>query len=160
MTKKKSSNGSKTGPFSTDLVRFIEKNKDEFDIFIFFSYRYYHAYWGIKVVPEKAFLVPTAEEDPAIKLDIFGEVFNGLRGIFYNSPEEKDLINKYHKNFDVLSVIVGVGINETKGSEWKIIKEKFKIDQNYIIYIGRIDNNKGCNELFRYFKFFTKKVLR
>jgi glycosyltransferase involved in cell wall biosynthesis len=145
------------GPFSTDLIRYIEKNRNVYDAFIFFSYRYYHSYWGIKAVPEKSFLVPTGEEDPAIKLSIFKDIFNNVKGIFYNSPEEKELINKFHKNLDVSSEIVGVGIKETKGSDWETIKDKYKIDRNYIIFIGRIDNNKGCNELFRYFKYFSQK---
>ncbi|MBU1627886.1 glycosyltransferase family 4 protein [bacterium] len=145
------------GPFSTDLIKYIDNSRGDFDIFIFFSYRYYHSYWGIKTIPEKAFLVPTAEEDPAIRLEVFTEVFKGVRGIFYNSPEEKDLINRFHKNIDVPSEIVGVGIKETKGIDWEILEDKYKINRNYIIYIGRIDNNKGCNELFRYFKYYSKK---
>ena len=39
--------------------------------FIFFSYRYYHAYHGARAVPGKAILVPTAERDEAIGLGIF-----------------------------------------------------------------------------------------
>ena len=39
-----------------------------FDFFVFFSYRYYHAWHGARRVPAKAVLVPTAERDPAIGL--------------------------------------------------------------------------------------------
>ncbi len=36
-----------------------------FDFFVFFSYRYYHAWHGARAVADKAVLVPTAERDPA-----------------------------------------------------------------------------------------------
>ena len=145
------------GPYSTSLIKFINKNRENFDIFIFFSYRYYHSYWGVKAVKDRAFLVPTAEEDPAIKLGIFKEIFNDVQAIIYNSHEEKEMIENLHSNFNVSSDIVGVGIRQTEETDWQTVKEKFKLNGDYIIYIGRIDNNKGCYELFRYFNYYQKK---
>ena len=41
---------------------------DAYDWFVFFSYRYYHAFHGARAVAAKAVLVPTAERDAAIGL--------------------------------------------------------------------------------------------
>ena len=55
------------GPRSPALVRHIARTSQaEFDFFIFFSFRYYHAYHGARAVPDKAMLVPTAERDPVL----------------------------------------------------------------------------------------------
>ncbi len=138
------------GPYYPQIIEWIEKNKKEFDFFVFFSYRYFHSYFGIIKVPEKSILVPTAEHDPALYLRIFRENFNRPKGILYNSPEECELIQNISKNQDVPYEIVGVGaeVMEVNPSRFR---EKFGIFDKFIIYIGRIDENKGCKELFDYF---------
>jgi hypothetical protein len=43
-------------------------------------------------VRERAVLVPTAEEDPALSLGIFHPLFRMPRGIIYLTPEEQELV--------------------------------------------------------------------
>ena len=59
------------GPTSTALVDYIGKHASDFDFLIFFSYRYYHSYFGVRASGSRAVLVPTAERDSAIGLSIF-----------------------------------------------------------------------------------------
>lgn len=138
------------GPYYPQLIDWIEKKKKEFDFFIFFSYRYFHSYFGINKIPEKSILVPTAEHDPALYLRIFREIFKKPIGILYNSPEECELIQNISKNHAVPFEVVGVGADVIEGVSERF-REKFGILDKYLIYIGRIDENKGCNELFDYF---------
>jgi glycosyltransferase involved in cell wall biosynthesis len=60
--------------------------------YFFFSYRYYHSYWGINAVPHKSILVPTAEHDPVIHLQIFKELFRKPRAFIYNSVSHNENI--------------------------------------------------------------------
>ena len=69
------------GPNSPALIKYIRAHARTYDYFIFFSYRYYPAYHGIRAVSRRAVLVPTAERDPALGLAIFGPVFRGVRTI-------------------------------------------------------------------------------
>src|SRR5204863_5612735 len=56
------------GPRSPALIRHIKQTQSEFDFFVFVSFRYYHAFHGVRAVANKAVLVPTAERDPAVTL--------------------------------------------------------------------------------------------
>ena len=80
------------GPTSPKLVAFLATSRQRYDYFLFFSYRYYHAYHGARAVPDRAVLVPTAERDPAVGLALFGPLFRGVRAVMYNSFEERDMI--------------------------------------------------------------------
>ena len=42
---------------------------------LFWSYRYADAYFGLPLVADRAVLVPTAEEDPLIHVDVLGQFF-------------------------------------------------------------------------------------
>ena len=99
----------------------------------------------------KAILVPTAERDEVIGLSIFGPVFRGVRGIMYNSSEERAMIQTASRNHDVPGVVVGVGSELPATADAARFREKFNLHRPFALYIGRIDENKGCGELFQYF---------
>lgn len=138
------------GPFCPALVHRIEQAK-EFDYFLFFSARYYQSYHGARAVPDRAVLVPTAERDPTLGLAVFGPVFRGVRAIMYNSFEERAMIQAATGNHDVPGVVVGVGSEIPERTEPRRFRQQYGIESPYVIYVGRIDENKGCTELFDYF---------
>jgi glycosyltransferase involved in cell wall biosynthesis len=140
------------GPTSPALVDHIVRHGESFDFVVAFSYRYYHAWHVARRLPAKTVLVPTAERDPAVGLSIFGPVFRGVRGVMYNSHEERALIQAATGNIRVPGVIVGVGSNVPDRTDPARFRRKHRINRPFAIYIGRIDENKGCTELFDYFQ--------
>jgi glycosyltransferase involved in cell wall biosynthesis len=144
------------GPTSPALVEHIRTHQADFDFFIFFSFRYYHAFHGIRTVPSKSILVPTAERDGALGLAMFAPVFRGVRGLMYNSFEERALIRGVAHNTEVPGVVVGVGSEIPQHSNAMRFRQKFDLREPFAIYIGRIDENKGCAELFQHFQKYTR----
>ncbi len=146
------------GPTSPDLVRFLRSREADYDAFIFFSYRYYHSYHGIRALPEKSVLVPTAERDPVIHLKIFKDIFRLPRAFIYNSEEEREMIQTVSGNAEVPGLVVGVGTEVPAETAAERFREKHGINGPYVIYIGRIDENKGCPELFDFFLRFKSQT--
>src|SRR5688500_4854292 len=140
------------GPTSPALVRHVARSAAAFDWFLFFSYRYYHACHGARAVPAKAVLVPTAERDAAIGVEIFSPVFRGVRGLMYDSLEERALINAISANENVPGTVVGVGSEIPEHPQAGRFRRNHNIRRPFAIYIGRIDENKGCAELFAHFQ--------
>jgi glycosyltransferase involved in cell wall biosynthesis len=140
------------GPTSPALVDYVSSAVAAFDFVLFFSFRYYHSWHGVRRAGSRAVLVPTAERDPAVALSIFGPVFRGVRGIMYNSHEERAMIQAATRNHPVPGVVVGVGSEVPGRTDPARFRRRHKIDRPFAIYIGRIDANKGCAELFDYFQ--------
>jgi glycosyltransferase involved in cell wall biosynthesis len=138
------------GPASPAMIDYLAQAP--YDFAIIFSYRYYHAWHAARRVHQKAILVPTAERDPAVALSIFKGVFRGVRGVMYNSHEERAMIQAATANQAVPGVVVGVGSDVPDRTDAERFRRKFKITRPFAIYIGRIDENKGCRELFDYFQ--------
>lgn len=151
------------GPTSRALVDHLRR--EAFDFVVLFSYRYYHAYHAARKIAErqatgetqrkhgtKVLLVPTAERDPAIGLRIFGPVFRAVDGIMYNSLEERAMIEAATGNGGVPGVVVGVGSEIPDRTNAERFRAKFGITRPFAIYIGRIDENKGCRELFDFYR--------
>jgi glycosyltransferase involved in cell wall biosynthesis len=144
------------GPTSPALVAHLHRHAADYDYCLFFSYRYYHAFHGARTVPGRAILVPTAERDEAVGLSIFGAIFRGVRALMYNSPEERAMIQAVSGNHDVPGVVVGVGSDVPQNPQPARFRQKFGIRGPFAIYVGRIDQNKGCKELFDFFQAYAK----
>ena len=139
------------GPTSPDLIQRVRRAAAECDYVIVFSVRYYQAYHGARAAAGQAVLVPTAERDPALGLAMFQPLFRGVRAIMYNSFEERALINAVSGNEDVPGVVVGVGSEIPDRVDPARARQKFSLQHPFLVYVGRIDANKGCAELFDFF---------
>jgi glycosyltransferase involved in cell wall biosynthesis len=141
----------KQGPVSYDLLEYIKEHNNEYDVFIFFTYLYFPTFFGLQLVPEKSIFVPTAHDEPFIYFSMFKPLFHLPRYIMYLTVEERALVQKLFKNEYIDSAVSGVGIDTPSNISSEEFREKFNINDPYIIYVGRIDESKGCKELFDYF---------
>jgi glycosyltransferase involved in cell wall biosynthesis len=146
------------GPTSPALVNHIAAHAESYDFCLFFSYRYYQAYHGARAAAARAVLVPTAERDPAIGLALFQPLFRGVRALMYNSHEERVMIQAVSSNHEVPGVVVGIGSEVPRNPEPQRFRQKYEIHERFAIYVGRIDENKGCKELFEFFEGYLRDV--
>ena len=138
------------GPLSPALIASL-KRRPGFDFLLFFSLRYYQSYYGARAVADRAILVPTAEREAAIALGIFQPVLRGVRAIMYNSPEERAMLQRLSGNEHVPGVVVGVGSRIPSAVDPARARAKFNLTGPFLVYVGRIDPNKGCGDLFEFF---------
>jgi glycosyltransferase involved in cell wall biosynthesis len=144
------------GPTSPALIDHLRAHGSSYDFCLFFSYRYYHAYHGAREAAARAILVPTAERDEAIGMAIFPPLFRGVRALMYNSHEERAMIQAVSGNEDVPGVVVGIGSNVPAQTQPNRFRQKYGIREPFAIYVGRIDQNKGCKELFDFFQGYVR----
>jgi glycosyltransferase involved in cell wall biosynthesis len=147
------------GPASPALIQHIARHEADYDFFIFFSYRYHHSFHGTRAVAAKAILVPTAERDGALGLGLFPPIFRGVRALMYNSFEERALIQGVANNQDVPGVVVGIGSEIPERTNAGRFRQKFDMRDRFAIYVGRIDANKGCVELFEFFEHYSAALV-
>jgi glycosyltransferase involved in cell wall biosynthesis len=70
----------------------------------------------------------------------------------YNSHEERAMIRAASGNADVPGIVVGVGSEVPARTDAARFRQTFNIRRPFAIYVGRIDENKGCRELFEFFQ--------
>ena len=78
----------------------------------------------------------------------------------YNSFEEQALITTLSSNAHVPGVVVGIGSQIPDAVDPERARQKFGLRNPFIIYVGRIDANKGCEELFRHFSEYADRSSR
>jgi glycosyltransferase involved in cell wall biosynthesis len=140
------------GPISPALLSRLRRSGDEFEFVLLFCMRYHQTYYGARAMHDRAILIPTAEREPALGVSLFQPVFRGVRAIMYNSPEERAAIQAVAHNDSVPGVVVGVGSEIPGAVDPAGAREKFRLTRPFLLYVGRIDENKGCAELFDFFQ--------
>lgn len=139
------------GPYVLELINYIEENQDKYDAFIFVTYMYYPTVFGMEKVKEKAIFIPTAHDEPFIYLKSHRPLFNMPRAIIYLTDEEKKFVEGLFHNEKIPNIVAGVGVDLPQSVENERFREKYSIKNDYLIYVGRVDKNKGCREMFQFF---------
>ncbi len=147
----------KQGPYSPVLIETLEKQSSDHELFIFFTYLYYNTYWGLKKTETKKVLVPTAHDEAPLYLDIMKEVFTIPEAVIFNTKAEMRLLSKMFSLADKYQDIVGVGVDIPRVPEVTGFFSKYDVWPPYILYAGRIEPGKGCQELIDYFLTYSRK---
>ncbi len=145
------------GPESLELIQALEKVQNKFDIFIFFTYLYYNTFWGLPKVNIKKALVPTAHDEPALYLEIMKNVFASPDAFVFNTESEKTMLGKRFSFEGKYQDIVGVGVDMPKNVDVASFNRKYGVSSPFILYAGRIEKGKGCEELIQNFLKYHKK---
>jgi glycosyltransferase involved in cell wall biosynthesis len=139
------------GPLSPALIRAIGREGTDHDHIIFFTYLYYNTFWGLRAVAGRKTLVPTAHDEPAIRLGIMREVFERPDAFMFNTESEKAMLGRYFSFEGKYQETVGVGVDLPVKVDPDTFRRAHAIDFPYILYAGRIEPGKGCAELLEYF---------
>jgi glycosyltransferase involved in cell wall biosynthesis len=140
------------GPLTPSLLDHLRHEGHTYDLVLFWAYRYYPSYFGVPLVADRAILVPTAEEDHAIDLDVLEEYFQRPRGFIFLTPEEERLVSTRAGRRLEPFTIIGSGLDPAPTQDADRILRESGVPADYVLYLGRVDRNKGCDTLLEYFQ--------
>jgi len=182
------------GPWSPSLIEHLRRQQQHYDVFVFFTYLYAPTVLGLEICPSRSVLVPTAHDEPAIRLNIFKEVFAQPAALVYNTDSEQRFVKQTFPDRPLLEEVAGVGVdlpqqnpyprmpaaldpvlddegdssdsaNESAGaSEFPshltargaVFRRRHRLNGRILLYGGRIDPGKGCEELLQYFNAYVE----
>ncbi len=138
------------GPDAPALVTYLAERGGDYDRVLFWAYRYANTFFGLPLVADRAVLVPTAEEDPLIHVDAVRDLFALPRAFLFLTPEEEALVCARTRARRP-SAIIGCGLDPAAPRRDRTALDARGIRDPYVLYLGRIDPNKGCGTLLRHF---------
>ena len=189
------------GPWCPGLIEFLRRNHQQYDVLIFFTYLYAPTVLGLEIAPQRSILVSTAHDEPAIRLEIFEDVFRKPAALCYLTDSERRFVEVQFPDRPLLEETVGVGIDlpqqqpypripapssddeegpSTPGGDASepepnaendavtldspahlrargaVFRRRHRLYGPMVLYGGRIDPGKGCEELLTYFTEYVK----
>jgi glycosyltransferase involved in cell wall biosynthesis len=169
------------GPWCPALIEYLERHHASYDVLVFFTYLYAPTVLGLQVDPGRSLLVPTAHDEPAIHLEIYQDVLSRPAAIAYNTDVERRFLTTHFPIRAIAEETVGCGVDlpqeyggdpgdadQLSGSEDEgedeesatrrqrsergaAFRRRHRLHGPFVLYGGRIDPGKGCEELIEYF---------
>ncbi len=141
------------GPYSTPLLTYLAAHHADYELVIFFTYLYPTTFFGSQQVPAgKTVLVPTAHDEPPIFIPAFRDLFARFPAYVFLTPEERSFIEETFDAEDTLRSTIGMPVELSSEPDADRFREKYGIEGPFLLYAGRLDESKGCAELFAYFR--------
>ena len=140
------------GPQVPGLIDHLRTEGRQYDRVLFFTYRYYPSYFGVPLVADRAVLVPTAEEDPAIRLRQLASFFARPAAFLFMTPEEQALVETSAGRPLPVSAVSGIGIAPPSPVSSRAALDRFGLPERFVLCLGRVDRNKGSLSLAETFE--------
>jgi glycosyltransferase involved in cell wall biosynthesis len=99
------------GPWCPALLEHLQRQQNQFDVLVFFTYLYAPTALGLDIVPSRSVLISTAHDEPAIRLGIFKDVFSKPAALCYLTQSECRFVQEEFRDRPLLEEVTGVGID-------------------------------------------------
>jgi glycosyltransferase involved in cell wall biosynthesis len=146
------------GPATPALLDHLRSHGRDYEVVLFWTYRYAPSYFGLPLVAERSVLLPTAEEDAAITLGVVEQFFQKPAGFLFLTPEEEALVSARAGRTLASSAVIGVGLDPAAPAPRSELLRDVGINGDYVLYLGRVDRNKGCDTLLEYFEAYAGRA--
>ncbi len=142
---------------SSSLYEYMEKHDEEYALFVFIPYMFGTTYFGVRVNPQKAVLIPCFHDESYFHMDLFRETFSQVAGIIYNALPEQELAQTYYDLANVKQIVMGIGMDTEIPGDAGRFREKYGIRPPFLLYAGRKDSGKNVDTLLRYFDAYVQR---
>jgi glycosyltransferase involved in cell wall biosynthesis len=133
------------------MLDYIEEAQEAFDYFLFVTYLYASTFFGLPLASGKAILIPTAHEEWTLELPAFRPIFQLPELIIYMTDPERQHVQRLMDGEHAPGVVIGVGVNVPAEVSAARFRQKYGLAQDFLIYVGRIDEAKNVPELLDFF---------
>ena len=133
------------GPFCPALEDWLAQHQRDYAAVLFCTYLYPTTYFAIRAVPPaKAIVVPTLHDEPPAYLPVFAARYARYRQRIWLTAAERRTAKRLW-GFDEGEVL-GMAVEHAQASAPEVRARP------YLLYCGRIDRSKGCDDLLRAFE--------
>ena len=145
------------GPDAPGIIEHLRTHGADYDLVLFWTFRYAPSFFGLPLVADRAVLVPTAEDDSAVQLEAVEAFFQLPAGYLFLTPEEEALVSMRAGGALTPSAVIGIGL-EPAPPRAAAPASPPGLAGDYVLYLGRVDRNKGCHTLLEYFQQYAESV--
>ena len=136
------------GPVCPKLLIDLKENEHQYQKIFFFTYLYWPTIWGLSAFPNKAVVVPTAHDESPFYFSIVGNSLRCASHILAISHSELLLLKERLPTCHDRIHLVGVGLESWCLEPLNPFKS---INQNYLLYLGRISKGKNVHQLISWY---------
>ncbi|NTV64350.1 MAG: glycosyltransferase family 4 protein [Oscillochloris sp.] len=137
---------------SDELYEAIWAARDDPDVrFVFLPYPFPTTFWGMRLVPERSYLLACLHDEPYARYHTYRHMFRCARGMIANSYPEAALARALYDLPEARICVAGEGISLTPCGDGARFRQRHGLgDTPLLLYAGRRDATKNVPLLLAY----------
>jgi len=139
-----------------EMWHHVFDNGDRYRALIFAPYMFWTTYAVAQIHPSKSIIMPCLHDEAPARLDIFREVLQAARGLWFLTEPERELGQRMYDPVNHQAT-VGASVAVPDRYEPTAFLEKYKLDRPFIYYAGRREWGKGWDSLLSGFNRFISE---
>jgi glycosyltransferase involved in cell wall biosynthesis len=143
---------------SPKMLRFIEEQIPNFDLFVFIPYMFGPTIFGGRIAATKAVIIPCLHDERYAYMDLYKSLMTSVKATAFHVEAELNLAKKIYGSKLARPYLIGekVQTDIAFGDSQRFLK-KFGIEQPYLLYAGRKIVGKNLPELVQFFSEFKRR---
>ncbi|MBO0732170.1 MAG: glycosyltransferase family 4 protein [Acidimicrobiaceae bacterium] len=134
------------------MHRYLVDHASDYQAIVFAPYLFWTTFACAEIAPDRTVLFPCLHDEPPAYLEIFKPMFEGSRGIlFQTEPEAKLAARIFH--LPPRSAVVGSGIRVPASYDPDGFRRKHGLSGDFLFFAGRREWGKGWLELMAHLEF-------
>lgn len=134
---------------SSSMYDYIEKNNN--GVYFFIPYMFGTTFYGSQINPDISYLIPCLHNESYAYLNVYKKMFTKVKGVVSLTKPEQLLTNKLFNVKEKEQALIGLGVELKTQPNPKRFRNKYKIQDDFILYVGRKEPGKNVPLLIDYF---------
>ena len=122
-------------------------------ILLFIPYMFATTYYGAQIWPQRSLVIPCLHDESYARLSLYRQVFPHVRGLILHTDAELTLAdNLYPRPPDQIRTVLGEGVDTEWGGDAARFRQKYGIEGDFVLVVGRKDPGKNTPLLLDYWR--------
>jgi glycosyltransferase involved in cell wall biosynthesis len=143
---------------SAALLDYLRRHREEYDFFIFIPYLFFTSLFGPEVTGRRSVLLPCLHDEGYAYSRPVARAFASAGAVIFNTEAEKSLAARILPSLPARQAVIGdsIALPECQG-DGEAFRRKFRIEEPFVLCLGRRDPAKGTDLLVSYFKAYRRR---
>jgi glycosyltransferase involved in cell wall biosynthesis len=130
------------------MYEYLVDNAADYRAVVLAPYGFWTTFACAQVAPERTILLPCLHDEPEAYLEIYRPIFEGSRGLWFQTEPELEVARRI---FDLPPrvTVIGSGIRPPAGYDAEDFRRRHSLPAEFALFAGRREWGKGWPELLR-----------
>jgi glycosyltransferase involved in cell wall biosynthesis len=130
------------------MYEYLVDHAAEYRAIVLAPYGFWTTFTGAQVAPERTILLPCLHDEPEAYLDIYRPMFEGSRGLWFQTDPELEVARRI---FDLPPrvAVIGSAIRFPAAYDAEGFRRRHSLPEEFALFAGRREWGKGWPELVR-----------
>jgi glycosyltransferase involved in cell wall biosynthesis len=134
------------------MYEYLMDNAAGYRAIVFAPYGFWTTFAGAEVAPDRTILLPCLHDEPEAYLEIYRPLFEGSRGIWFQTEPELQLARRIFQ-LPPRVALIGSGIHPPETYDPEAFLRRHDLTQPFVLFAGRREWGKGWQDLLSNLEF-------